>query len=178
MIRPNSFLAAFLLAALCMALAACSPRFNWREVRPDNTALSLLLPCKPDHVQRQVPLGGVPTELAMLGCEVEGSTFAIAVATVPQAGQVGPVLAGWQAAALARLQASRSEATPVSIPGAALYPPALRVLASGQDAGGHGVQSQAVYFSQGQQVFQAVIIARQISPEIADTFFANLKLAR
>ncbi len=34
--------------AACLFLGACNPSLNWREVRPDNTALSLLLPCKPD----------------------------------------------------------------------------------------------------------------------------------
>ena len=63
-----------------LALAACSPAFNWREVRPENTRLSLLLPCKPDKAQKVVPLGGKPTVLSMLGCEAEGMTFAVAVA--------------------------------------------------------------------------------------------------
>lgn len=54
---------------LLLLLAACNPVFNWREVRPDNTALTLLLPCKPDKAQRSVPLGGRPTELAMLACD-------------------------------------------------------------------------------------------------------------
>lgn len=177
MIRPRPSLAAILFAALCVALAACSPRFNWREVRPDNTALSVLLPCKPDQAQRKVPLGGQPTELAMLGCDAGGATFAIAVATIAQAGQLGPALVGWQTATLANLQAGSPQSAPIGISGAAVYPPALRVIASGRRADGRSVQSQAAYFSHGSQVFQAVIYAEKIEPEIADTFFASLKFA-
>ena len=69
------------LAAL-LALAACSPAFNWREVRPENTRFSLLLPCKPDKAQKVVPLGGQATTLSMLGCDADGVTFAVAVADV------------------------------------------------------------------------------------------------
>ncbi|MDO8373390.1 MAG: hypothetical protein Q7T39_15795, partial [Polaromonas sp.] len=82
-------------AGLLLLLTACNPVFNWREVRPDNTALSLLLPCKPDKAQRSVPLGGRPTELAMLGCDAGDATFAVAVATLDDAAQAAAVLAGW-----------------------------------------------------------------------------------
>lgn len=168
---------ACVMAAGLLLLAACSPVFNWREVRPDNTALSLLLPCKPDKAQRNVPLGGRPTELAMLGCDAGDATFAIAVATLDDATQVAAALAGWQTATLANLKAAGGgQTSPLKLPGADTLPPALLVRASGQRADGRVVQSQAAYFSQGRQVFQAVIYAGQIDAEVADTFFSSLKL--
>ena len=45
MSRFPVFFAAALAAGL--ALAGCSPAFNWREVRPENTHLQVLLPCNP-----------------------------------------------------------------------------------------------------------------------------------
>jgi hypothetical protein len=50
------------------------------------------------------------------------------------------------------------------------------VQASGQRTDGRAVQSQAAYFSQGRQVFQAVIYADKMDPEVAETFFSSLKL--
>ena len=165
------------LLLLLLLLAACNPVFNWREVRPDNTALSLLLPCKPDKAQRSVPLGGRPTELAMLGCDAGDATFAVAVATLDDAAQAAAVLAGWQTATLANLKAAGGgQTSPLKLSGADLLPPAVLVRASGQRADGRAVQSQAAYFSQGRQVFQAVIYANQMDPEVADTFFSSLKL--
>ena len=93
------------LAAALLALAACSPTFNWREVRPDGTALSLLLPCKPDKAERSVPLGGKPTELLMLGCDAGDATFAVAVADIGDASRAETVLAQWQALTLANMKA-------------------------------------------------------------------------
>ncbi|MGC1174079.1 hypothetical protein [Polaromonas sp.] len=166
-----------LLAAGLLLLTACSPAFNWREVRPDNTALSLLLPCKPDKASRSVPLGGQPTELAMLGCDAGGATFAVGVATVKDTSQVAAALAGWQAATLANMKAAGAgQAAPLKVPGASVQPPALLVRATGQRANGSAVQSQAAYFAHGAQVFQAVIYADSISPEVAETFFSSLKL--
>lgn len=163
--------------SLLLLLAACNPVFNWREVRPDNTALTALLPCKPDKAQRSVPLGGRPTELAMLGCDAGDATFAVAVATLDDAAQAAPVLAGWQTATLANLKAAGGGQTgPLKLPGADALPPAVLVRASGQRTDGRAVQSQAAYFSQGRQVFQAVIYADKIDPEVAETFFSSLKL--
>lgn len=157
-------------------LSACSPTFNWREVRPENTGLSALFPCKPDKAQRSVALGGTLTELTLLGCETGGAMFALSVATLTDVSQVDDVLAGWQNATLANMKATgASQTLPVRLPGAGPQPLATRVGASGQRADGSALQSQSQYFSKGSQVFQAVIYAGRIEPETADTFFTNLK---
>lgn len=170
------------LAALLLALAACSPALNWREVRPDNTQLSLLLPCKPDKAEKTVPLGGQPTTLAMLGCDAAGATFAVAVADLGDPVRVAPVLAQWQNLTLAHMKAGpvgsgagASQLLPLQLPGAAAQPAPVRVLAQGQRADGSAVRGQAAYFAQGSQVFQAVIYAPQITPEAAETFFSSFK---
>ena len=167
--------ALFVLAA-SLLLPACSPAFNWRDVRPDNTALSLLLPCKPDKAQRSVPVGGQPTELVMLACDAGDATFALAVATVPDASQIAAVQAGWQAATLANMKADGpGQIKPLKVPGASVQPAAVLVQASGQRADGQPVTSQAAYFAQGRQLFQAVIYAAKLQPEAAETFFSSLK---
>jgi len=171
MFRTLTFLAALL------ALAACSPALNWREVRPDNTRLNLLLPCKPDKAQKKVPLGGPETTLSMLGCDAAGATFAVAVADLGDAAQAAPVLALWQELTLANMKAAPGtrQLLPLQIPGASAGLPAVRVLAQGQRADGTAVSGQAVYFSQGSQVFQVVVYAPRIAPEVAETFFSSLK---
>ena len=83
------FLTCAVLALMAsMALTACQPTFNWRDVRPDNTRLSLLMPCKPDKAQKTVPLAGQPTELTLLSCDAGGVTFAVAVADVKDVSKV------------------------------------------------------------------------------------------
>ena len=144
------------MAAL-LVLAACSPAFNWRDVRPDGTRLSLLLPCKPDKAKKTVPLGGQPTALSMLGCDAGGVTFAVAVAANMKAG------------------AGTAQTAPLKVAGASATPAAVRVSASGQRANGDVVYGQAAYFASGTQVFQAVMYAPAPQADVADTFFASLK---
>ncbi|MDO8719061.1 MAG: hypothetical protein Q7K20_08800 [Polaromonas sp.] len=164
--------------ATLLALAACSPALNWREVRPDNTRLSLLLPCKPDKAEKIVPLGGQPATLRMWGCDAAGVTFAVAVADLGDPARAAPVLAQWQNLTLAHMKAGpvgAGTSQPLKLPGAADLPAPVRVVAQGRRADGSPVQGQAAYFAQGAQVFQAVIYATEITPEAAETFFSSFK---
>ncbi len=163
----------YVLVALT-TLAGCNPTFNWRDVRPENTRHSFLMPCKPETAQKIVPLGGQPTELSLLSCDAGGVTFAVAVADVKEASKVAPVLAQWQSAALANIKAT-PDALRMPFKLSGLAAGAVMVKATGQRANGQAVSSQAVYFAQGSQVFQAVVYADKISPDVAETFFSNLK---
>ena len=64
---PYSAIMASLTFAL--TLSACSPNQNWRDVSLDGTALKAQLPCQPDRTPRRVPLGGLPVDLQVVGCE-------------------------------------------------------------------------------------------------------------
>ena len=182
---PRFFMISALAAASIAAMAvlsACYPAFNWREVRPQGTALSILLPCKPDKAQKTVSLGGKPTGLTLLGCDAGDITFAIAVAELGNVLDAAPVLAQWQEASLGNMKAEpvgegagASNAVSLKILGASTRPPAVLVRARGQRADGRPVSGQAAYFAQGSQVFQAVVYADKIPQEVAETFFSSLK---
>jgi hypothetical protein len=154
------------MLAVSSLIAACSPTFNWREVRPDETRLALLLPCKPDKAEKMVPLGGRPTALRLLGCDAGGATF--------DASRAGDVLAQWQALTLANMKAGTPQVTALKLKGAAPAPAPVLVKAQGQRADGTAVSGQAAYFAQGTQVFQAVVYADKLAPEVAETYFASL----
>ncbi|WP_341910133.1 hypothetical protein [Polaromonas sp. YR568] len=166
-------------AVLCLLLAVggCSPAFNWREVRPDATRLALLLPCKPDKAQKQVPLGGQATTLSMQGCDAGDATFAVAVATLPNAAGAAEVLTQWQAATLANMKAApgSSRTTVLRVSGVNAPAQAVLVSAQGKRPDGATVQGQAAYFADGAQVFQVVMYADKVNAEAAETFFSSLR---
>ena len=68
---------------MLLTLAACTPSLNWRQVPV--VQLAALLPCKPDHAERQVELLGAQQALAMWGCEAGGALFAVSQMPVPLA---------------------------------------------------------------------------------------------
>lgn len=167
----------FLLMAV--ALSACSPTFNWREVRQDATPLQALMPCKPETAQRSVPLAGSPTELHLLACETGGLRFALAWAELDTPAQVPQALAAWRSASLQAIGVrslpgdEASTAWAASVPGATQT---LGVQASGQNPAGGAVQTRVVYFARGTQVFQAAVYGERLPAEALEAFFGGLRL--
>ncbi|MDB5946828.1 MAG: hypothetical protein JWQ33_1854 [Ramlibacter sp.] len=163
------------LAALLLSLAACSPTFNWREVRVEPTGLRAMLPCKPDKGSRTVPMAGRDTELHVLGCDTGGATFAVLSADIVDPLRTGEVLAQWKTATLANMHGVSSHERPFMPAGAMPLVQSLRVAASGARADNSKVESQATYFARGSRVFQAVVYADRMPAEAAETFFSGLR---
>jgi hypothetical protein len=162
------------LAVAC-ALAACSPTFDWREVRTAQGGLAAMLPCKPEKGSRTVPMAGRPVDLDALSCSTGGATFAVLTADIEDAARAGEVLAQWKTATLANLHSPSAQETAFQPPGARKLAQSLQVVASGQRADGSKVESHAAYFARGSQVFQAVIYSGELKPEVSEPFFSGLK---
>jgi hypothetical protein len=162
-----------------LALAACSPTFNWRDWPVQGTPLRATMPCKPESASRPVPMLGTPVELHMHSCETGGMRFALAWADVGGASQVPVALAAWRAASLQTLRLTKLSpddpalAWPVKVPGA---PQAEGVQAEGTDPQGQVVRSRAVYFARGTQVFQAAVYGARLNEAALEAFFGGLAL--
>lgn len=160
---------------LAVSLAACSPTFNWRTVRPEGSALQALMPCKPDEARRDTPLGGTVTPLNMLSCEAGGATFALAWADLGQPERVPAALAQWRAASLASLKAApdASRSWTQSVAGAQL---SEGMSVQGVRHDGTPTQARVLYLSRGSRVYQAAIYGPAIGQEESTTFFEGLAL--
>lgn len=166
-------------AALALTLAACSPTYNWRELRDDAIPLKAIIPCKPDRGERVVPLGGQARTLHMHSCEAGGQTFAIGWIDMPAEAGAAEVLAAWRQATLANLGIDADRATdpsfdwPARVPGA---DQARGLDASGQRQDGVAVQVRAAYFVHGGRAYQAAMYGQRIPTEVAANFFEALRL--
>lgn len=156
-------------------IAACSPTFNWREVRVQSTPLTAMMPCKPDTGAREMPMAGRKVNLTALSCEAGGATFALLFAEVGETARMGEVLLQWNLASLGNLRGAAARDRPFRPPGALALPQSMQVLATGQRTNGNKVESHAAYFAHGTHVYQAVIYATSLKPEVAETFFSGLK---
>jgi hypothetical protein len=168
--------ATLLIAAI--ALSACSPTFNWRELRPAGTALQALMPCKPEHASRMVPLAGAATEMHLHSCDTGGLSFAVAWVELGDTARVDAALAEWPRASLASLRLgpevidSPGAGWALELPGST-SPSGLVV--QGTDPAGQAVQMRAAYFARGSQVFQAAVYGPQLPAEVTTTFFEGLQ---
>lgn len=174
-----------IMASLTFALtlSACSPSQNWREVTLEGTSLKAQLPCKPDRTTRAVPLGGVPVDLQVVGCESGSAIVAVMTASLPAGADANALLAGWQKATLDNARVPRPLAAeqqqnwhrPGHLPLAA----SQRIQAKGLRPDGEAVMMDAVWgaVAEGDHVrlVHAVVYDRQIPPEMANTLFEGLK---
>jgi hypothetical protein len=168
-IRP----VAFLIAAL--ALSACAPALNWRDVRPEGSGAQLLFPCKPDTQERLVALAGPSVRLTLLLCEAAGQTWALAQADVAEPARVAPALAALQAGASANLGRQSASAAPYAVPGATPQPGSGRTRLQGQRGDGQAVQLHSLVFARGTLVFQASVLGAAVSEEAAEAYFSSIR---
>ena len=92
----------------------------------------------------------------------------------------GAALTQWRAATLAGMRAQAVSQQPFVPTGSLALPESVRLSARGQTREGRPVGAQAVWFAavnpQGVWLFHAVIYADPVANEVADAFFAGLRL--
>ena len=176
----NASMRIHLLWAFAALLAACSADQNWRQISFDGTTLKAQLPCKPDRTTREVPLGGVPVQLSVAGCESGDAVVAVMTAALAPGADAQALLQGWQQATLANLQASQAEQVQAwQRAGFMPLGAAQRVTALGRRTDGQAVTAQAVWgaYPEGDhvRVVHAVVYASKPQPPIAQTLFDGLQ---
>jgi len=170
-------------AILLLILAACSPVFNWREVPLQGGELVVLLPCKPDRAERQMPLGDQSVRVDMAGCETGGATFAVAHANAADAAQAQAWMNAWRMQAYAQWAGARVEESPAGVVRAALAPAPLRLDASlpPADRSAPARQASLLWFAHRNRdgtvaLYQATVLGKPSSPEAVENFFSGLRL--
>lgn len=169
-----------LLPILAALLVACSPEQNWRQITFDGTALKAQLPCKPDRTTREVPLGGVPVQLSVAGCESGAAMLAIMTARLATGADVQAILAGWQQATLAHLHVQAPpQFQPWQPTGLLPIEASRHVQLQGRRSDGRPITAQAVWgaFAEGShvRVVHAVVYADTIAPDTVQTFFEGIR---
>ena len=71
------------LLAITLVLAACYPDLDWREVTSASGGYAVLMPAKPEHLQREVAVGGILLTMSMDSVQKEGIAFGAAYADIP-----------------------------------------------------------------------------------------------
>ena len=72
-------------AAGALALAACSPDYNWREIRPTGGDYHVMLPARPASMSRPIDLDGLAVTMTMNGARVGAYRFTVGAVVLPDA---------------------------------------------------------------------------------------------
>ena len=168
---------------LLLALAACAPDFNWREVRPADPAVAVMLPGKPATLTQRVRLDGQDLVMSMTGARAEGIAFTVACAALPDAApeRRERVLAAMRAGMLANIAGTEERADAVTIPlidttGAPRTRlPAMRVAVRGT-VQSRSTAMRAVFVGEAGRACQAVAVGENLPEEEARLFLDSLRL--
>lgn len=162
------------VVAVVLGLVACSPAYNWREVRLGQ--LVALLPCKPDQAKRVVRLGAQELPLEMLGCETRATLFAVSHVTLESPSQADAVLAHWRTATMATIRSTGFSEVPAQVKGVSGHTLLAHVQASGTRPDGQPVQARLLWFVRGADVYHLAVYGQNIDANEAATFFAEPRL--
>ncbi len=158
--------------ALAVALTACTPTLNWRQVPLER--ITVLLPCKPDRAQRTLRLGERDVTLSMAGCEAAGALFAVSHIPLADTTATTGLVQDWRAAMLANMHATSVVDSPLPVPPG--FTVASRIAVQGQRPDGSPVQGQLVWLASGSDVFHLAVYGERLTPELVDTFFSDAKI--
>jgi len=163
-------------ASLALALAACSPVFNWREVPVGAAGLVALLPCKPDRATRSIALASESVDVTMAGCNAGEATFAVAQVMADSRSQADAWLATWRAQMRDSWRGATLDETSAAVPRADNPPPGRRFSAHTDRA-----RIDVLWFTQVQAdghvaLYQATLLGAPSEPDAAATFFEGLRL--
>ncbi|MBP6719550.1 MAG: hypothetical protein KA173_11840 [Rhodoferax sp.] len=160
--------------ALLLALQACSPALNWREVRVDAAPLLALFPCRPDQGVQSVALGERVVKMTMMGCEAGGAMFTLA--QVSRSGDDAALMAWWRTGTLASMQGVQTREAPFLLKKVSASPEPQQIRASGKRPDGSPVVLRAAWFAVGGAVYQVAVYADSDNEAVVQTYFEGLRV--
>jgi hypothetical protein len=165
----------FLITSI-FSIAACSPKFDWREIRNNDAPFVAMFPGKPASHSRDIDLDGIKVKLHMTAADVNQISFSIAYAKLEnndknlQALNQQRVLSAMQTGMLKNIQGTIVQPTPADSPKNTLT-------AIGKAQNGKAIKMLARFTQQGPWVVQVIMMGdeKSMSPEVTDMFFGSIK---
>lgn len=167
-----------LIAAAVIVLSACSPAYDWREVRGTDAPYVVLLPAKPATHSRAINLDGIPLVMTMTGAEVNGVTFAIGSATLPYQTTPQAALNAMKTGLVNNIEGKIRTEKSSLIAGNSV--PSIEIEAVGTPGGKTAGQPKilfARFVEKDRRIYQAVVVGQEktVERDTVDTFFSSFK---
>lgn len=155
------------------SLSACMPTLNWREVSPEKAGFVILMPAKPDRLNRLIDLNGLKVTMNMLGSKVDTQAFTVAWVDTPSPEAAQKAAAAMRLGMLRNLGQSEGPGVPtkVSIRGGNSSWPALQLEVT------QGPQQMlALFLHRGSRAWQVVSLAPKLDPQASQIFTESFQL--
>jgi hypothetical protein len=164
MLNISHLLKAAAIAATALLLA-CSPKYDWREVRGNGAPFMISLPAKPASHARMIDLDGIKVTMTMTAAEVDGVSFAVGTAELPDPLQAQKALVAMKTALVRNIGGTVKQEKSSS--------PAMIEI----EAAGSSRLLLGRFIARDNRVYQLLVVGdeRKVSREEAETFFTSFK---
>lgn len=161
-----------LAAALCL-LAACSPKYNWRDYASPDARYRVTFPAKPSTFTRNINLDGMQVAMTMTAAEVDGATFAVGAAEAPDAARAQAALEAMQVALVRNIGA-----TVTSQKATASEDHATRDIDASGTSQGVPMRLVGHFESRGKRFYQVIVLGKTqaLPAEQVEQFLTSFKL--
>lgn len=173
-----TILAGLLAAGL---ITACNPKFDWRDYRSPDAPYAVLFPGKPATQTREVNLDGQQVKMNMAAAEVDGITFAVGSAELPDAAKAQAAIVAMKTAMLKNLGATvtkeKSAAAAAAGGSGASQQTSIEIEAKGS-RNGEPMLLLGRFVAKDKRVYQVIVIGREkhLVQDAVDTFMTSFKL--
>jgi hypothetical protein len=178
--------AAWRLLAAAFALSllgACSPAYDWREIRVGEDGYVAMMPDKPARMTRPINLDGMMVSMTMQGARVDELSYTVGEVALPDETLETRerAVAAMRTAMVRNINGTESSAEALAVPvvdragrrvGTA---PGWRIEAAGR-AYDKPVVMLALFAARGDHAWQAVVLGPEPDREQASQFFEGFKL--
>ena len=172
----SHFLAVPAALAAALLLAGCSPKFDWRDYRSPATPYAVLFPAKPATQTREVNLGDDKVTMHMAAAEIDGVTFAVGSAELPDAARAQAAIAAMKTTMVKNLNATVTSEKQESTATANGQRAVTTIEAKGS-RNGEGMVLFGRFVAKDKRVYQAIVAGREkhVDQEAVDTFLTSFK---
>jgi hypothetical protein len=155
-------------------LAACSPKYNWRDYASPDAPYKVTFPAKPASFTRTIDLDGMQVSMTMTAAEVDGATFAVGSAEAPDEARARAALPAMRRALLRNIGAADSQ-------NAALAGPDGKTVSEVDATGStNGVPVRLVghFEARGKRFYQVIVLGKAdaVPPEQVEQFLTSFTL--
>ena len=151
------------MAALCL-LAACSPKYNWRDYASADARYRVMFPAN---------LDGMKVAMTMTAAEIDGATFAVGAAEAPDAARAQAALEAMQVALVRNIGA-----TVTSSKATASEDRATRDVDATGTRQGVPMRLAGHFESRGKRFYQVIVLGKTqaLPAEQVEQFLTSFKL--
>jgi hypothetical protein len=162
-------------------LCACSPQYDWRDYRGKEARYTVLFPGKPDSFTRTIALGDIQVSMTMTAIEVDGNTFAVGSADMPDAAKAQAAVPAMQAALLKNIRGtllSSSMASSTQTANGVMHRGSSLDMRARGTQSGHPVLMAGHFAARDRKIYQVIVLGdeHRLSRENLDMFFSSFKL--